>query len=270
MWIVCLDHVQYGDCSFETLNGWPAFSLQFFDTNIASLTLVVPSGVLDNEVSSLALEGFHCQYVWNWYWWDIVHCLQDILSVGERPLCCGGCLCDKANRWETCHHTCMLVFIKWNQVEFIKGLTCLNALGWIYVNYIRWTHLVLLHCLESGESWLQPFWHKKFLLKKSASVCCLWWIQVWESVLLEGEFVEPYGKPDKPFHRGAHLLPFPISVFLTTGESTGGSVQSGRGSRGAHEYLCQNYWTDVCAFWQPLQYRVITIPGMLSHNYLIV
>jgi hypothetical protein len=36
-------------------------------------------------------------------------------------------------------------------------------------------------------------------------------------------------------------LPFPISVFLTTGESTDGSVQSGRGSRGAHEYLCQNY-----------------------------
>ncbi len=65
---------------------------------------------------------------------------------------------------------------------------------------------------------------------------------VCESVMLEGEFVEPYGKPDKPFHRGAHLLPFPISVFLTTGESTGGLVQSGRGSRGAREYLlCQNY-----------------------------
>ncbi len=57
-----------------------------------------------------------------------------------------------------------------------------------------------------------------------------------------GIHCEPDGKPDKPFHRGAHLLPFPISVFLTTGESTGGLVQSGRGSRGAREYLlCQNY-----------------------------
>jgi hypothetical protein len=101
-----------------------------------------------------------------------------------------------------------------------------------------------------------------------AGVCCLWWIQVWESVLLEGEFVEPDGKPDKPFHRGAHHLSFPISVFLTTGESTGGLVQS---RRGAHEYLlCQDYWTDVCAFWQPLQYLCYDYSLMLSDNYLIV